>query len=90
MVNRAILSLLIEVLGELQLGLKRKPLFSFSRKAKIGENSLNIRKISQNFCSGKIFNFAKVFAKIYVFADVFFVLVLNIEASERILTLVPS
>jgi hypothetical protein len=51
------------------LGLKRKPLFSFSQKAKISENSLTFREILQNFSrkfsfSRKIFVPGMVFAKI--------------------------
>jgi hypothetical protein len=49
------------------LGLKRKPIFSFSRKAKISENSLTFAK----FCFAKIFVFAKDFARNFCSRDGF-------------------
>jgi hypothetical protein len=42
------------------LGLKWKPLFSFSRKAKISKNSVTFLEISRNFVSGK-FSFSRNF-----------------------------
>jgi hypothetical protein len=51
----------------LRIGLKRKPLFSFSQKAKVSENSLALAKVF-----AKSFVCAKVFSKIFVFAKVLF------------------
>jgi hypothetical protein len=60
-----------------RLGLKRKPLFSFSRKAKISENSLTFREISfrENFrfreSFRENFRFRESFREIFRFRESF-------------------
>jgi hypothetical protein len=58
-----------------ELGLKRKTPFSFSRKAKISENSLTFRekfRIQENIHFREKFNFSrKISRNIFVFAKIF-------------------
>jgi hypothetical protein len=61
----------VQYLSDIQLGLKRKPIISFSRKAKISENSLAFLEISRNFVSRKYLLSRKILRKTFCLRMIF-------------------